>query len=106
MTGIDIHSHPVHLGIGATAVSEPEFTGGIDWYEAYIERHLDDGLNGRQVSLHTFTKSWDTWEMHPSGSDTVLCISGEISLIQQGLSGESMFTHLTSGRCVINQPGV
>jgi len=88
MTGSDIHSHPVYLGIGATAASEPEFTDGMAWYEANIKFHLGDGLNGRLVSLHTFTKSWDTWEMRPNGNEVVICILGEISLIQQDLSGE------------------
>ena len=106
MSGIDIYSHPIHLGAGATAVSEPEFIGGIAWYEAYVERHLEDRLDGRLVSIHTFSESWDTWEMHPNGSEVVLCISGEISLIQESLSGDAMVTHLASGRYLINQPGV
>jgi len=58
------------------------------WYEANIKCHLGDGLNGRLVSLHTFTKSWDTWEMRPNGNEVVICILGEISLIQQDLSDE------------------
>lgn len=29
MTGIDISKHPIHLGPGATAEVEPEFTGDI-----------------------------------------------------------------------------
>lgn len=106
MSGIDIYARPIHLGAGATTVSEPEFIGGIAWYEAYVERHLEERLDGRLVSIHTFSESWDTWEMHPNGSEVVLCISGEISLIQESLSGDAMVTHLTSGRYLINQPGV
>ena len=51
MSGIDIYSHPIHLGAGATAVSEPEFIGGIAWYEAYVERHLEDRLDGKHLHL-------------------------------------------------------
>ena len=31
----DITTHPIHLGLGATAEVEPRFTGELDWYEGY-----------------------------------------------------------------------
>jgi hypothetical protein len=34
MTAIDLPRFPVHLGRGATAVTEPEFTGEMQWYVA------------------------------------------------------------------------
>ena len=42
---------PVHLGLGATVVREPRFTGGMEWYMAYGDRHAADhiGPDGRQV---------------------------------------------------------
>ena len=49
MNGIDIFVYPLHLGLGATAASEPEFTGEMSWYDAYLERHRADGLEGRLV---------------------------------------------------------
>ena len=45
---------PVHLGLGATALVQPTFEGGMAWYEAYGERCGADGVEGRLVSLHTF----------------------------------------------------
>ena len=39
---------PLHLGLGATAVPQPEFTG-IDWYEAYGARHGSDGAEVQNV---------------------------------------------------------
>ncbi len=45
--------YPIHLGLGATAVGEPEFTG-IEWYEQYMQRHAGDGHEGRLVSMFTF----------------------------------------------------
>ena len=33
-----LSQHPVHLGLGATAEVEPEFSG-VEWYEAYGARH-------------------------------------------------------------------
>jgi len=49
---LSLSRHPVHLGLGATAVSEPEFNG-MEWYERYAERHASDGLEGRLVSMYT-----------------------------------------------------
>jgi hypothetical protein len=37
-----------------------------------------DGLEVRLVSVFTFGTSWETWEMHPRGSEVVLCIAGAI----------------------------
>jgi len=39
MTGTDIVKHPIHLGRGATAVVEPAFTGNLEWYQGYTDRH-------------------------------------------------------------------
>lgn len=47
---IDISSHPIHLGLGATAMAEPTFTGGMLWYEDYAARHASDGTEGRLVT--------------------------------------------------------
>nr|AUN37760.1 hypothetical protein [uncultured bacterium] len=33
--GKSLYDFPIHLGLGATAVAEPEFNG-MDWYEATI----------------------------------------------------------------------
>lgn len=72
---------PIHLGLGATAVSEPGFTGA-DWYAAYWQRHVADGREGRLVSMHSFEKPWTSWEMHTEGSEVVVCIEGELTLVQ------------------------
>ena len=72
--------YPVHLGLGASAVSQPEFAG-MDWYEAYGARHSADGSEGRLVSMFTFDSSWDSWEVHPQGSEVVLCTAGAMTLI-------------------------
>ena len=70
-----LHQNPVHLGLGATAVVQPDFTGEMDWYMAYGERHGDDGTEGRLVSYHTFDEPWDTWEVHPNGHEVVACVA-------------------------------
>lgn len=96
---------PVHLGLGATAEREPRFTGDMAWYEAYGQRHADDGVEARLVGLHTFDGSWDTWERHPHGAELVVCVSGEITLHQEMDDGVETTT-LGPGEAVINHPGV
>ncbi len=105
MRGLDIEAHPIHLGMGATAEIEPAFTGAMEWYAAYTQRHADDGAEGRLVSMHTFSESWDMWEMHPHGSEVVLCTSGSITLHQETKDGAATTVSLGSGQYAVNEPG-
>lgn len=102
----DIGTHPIHLGLGATAGVEPAFTGDMGWYEGYGERHAADGAEGRLVTMHTFTESWDVWEMHPVGSEVVLCTAGRITLHQEHVDGTGVQVALGPGQYAINGPGV
>lgn len=102
--GKNLEEYPVYLGPGAKVVSEPAFTG-MDWYEAHAKRHAADGIEGRLVSLFTFSRPWDSWEMHPHGHELVLCTAGSITLIQE-LSGQHVRTTLQPGEYAINPPGV
>lgn len=56
----------VHLGLGAATLPLPTHTGDMEWYAEYEQAHGDDGFEGRLVSMHTFTESWDTSEVHPT----------------------------------------
>jgi hypothetical protein len=96
--------NPVHLGLGATVLSEPAFTG-MSWYAEYGARHAADGDEGRLVSMYTFDEPWDAWEMHPNGSELVLCTAGKITLVQE-LEGKRVRTTLEPGQYAINAPGV
>jgi uncharacterized cupin superfamily protein len=100
-----LHQNPIHLGMGATAVVQPDFTGEMDWYMAYGERHGDDGNEGRLVSYHTFEESWDTWEVHPNGHEVVACVAGSLTL-HQDHDGEITTVTLGPGEYVVNDPGV
>ena len=97
---------PVHLGLGATAVAEPAFDGEMSWYQNYTDRHQQDGSEGRLVSMHTFHQPWDSWEMHPSGAEVVICTSGSITLIQERENGTTKSIKLQCGDFAINDPGV
>lgn len=100
-----LSQRPVHLGLGASAVIEPEFTGRGEWYEGYAARHASDGNEARLVALHEFSKPWSTWEMHPHGCEVVVCTSGELTIIQE-IEGKRQRTELCAGQYTINEPGV
>lgn len=106
MEGIDLESRPIHLGLGATAGVEPPFTGGFAWYEDYVARHAADGAEGRLVSLHAFDAPWTMWEMHPSGAEVVLCVSGTMTLHQERGDGTVHSVVLRPGQYAVNEPGV
>lgn len=100
----NLESFPIHLGLDAIAVAQPKFTG-IKWYEDYIKRTKKDGIEGRLVSLFTFDEPWSSWEMHPNGSEVVICISGEMRLIQE-IGGKRKSHKLKAGQYIINPPRV
>jgi mannose-6-phosphate isomerase-like protein (cupin superfamily) len=104
MTAPRLEQHPIHLGLGATAVSEPAFTG-IEWYAGYVDRHAADGAEGRLVSMYTFDESWDSWEVHPDGEEVVLCVTGSITLHQEHADGTTATVTLGTGEYAINPKG-
>lgn len=95
----------IHLGLGATAVPQPPFDG-MEWYDRYGERHARDGLEGRLVSAYDFSESWDSWEMHPLGSEVVICTAGSMVLTQEHPDGHVETVKLGPGEYAINPPGV
>ena len=94
----------IHLGLGATAVVQPGFSG-MEWYEGYGARHGADGPEGRLVSQYDFTESWDSWEMHPAGAEVVICVSGTMVLTQESPDGTTARVTLAAGDYAINPPG-
>jgi mannose-6-phosphate isomerase-like protein (cupin superfamily) len=106
MATFSLNKFPIHLGLGASAVTQPEFTGEMQWYEGYGQRHSNDGTEGRLVSMHTFTESWDVWEMHPRGTEVVLCTSGSITMHQEYPDGTTKVATINAGEYVVNDPGV
>lgn len=106
MAAPDLVTHPIHLGLGATAEVEPAFRGGLDWYAAYATRHAGDGREGRLVSMHAFAHPWNVWEMHPHGTEVVLCVSGRLVLHQERPDGRRETIALNAGQYAINPPGV
>jgi mannose-6-phosphate isomerase-like protein (cupin superfamily) len=101
----DLARNPVHLGLGAKATVQEPFDG-MEWYERYGARNAADGVEGRLVSIHTFSESWSTWEMHPRGDELVVCLSGRITLHQELPDGTKRTCTLEPKQAVINRPGV
>lgn len=101
-----LSSTPLHLGLGATVDVLPLFDGSMEWYESYSAATSADGVDGRLVSWHEFDESWDSWEVHPSGHEAVICCAGSILVIQEWPDGSVHRVQLEAGQAAINGPGV
>ena len=95
---------PIHLAANGGALGLDRFTGEPSWYSTYEQQFSSDGAAGRLVSWHSFDTSWDSWEMHPSGDEVVLCVNGAIELVQD-LDGRLVITSLAPGQWVVNKAG-
>jgi quercetin dioxygenase-like cupin family protein len=104
MKPLSLERFPLHLGRGARAVPQPQFTG-MEWYAAYLERHAADGDEGWLVQMHGFSASWTSWEKHPAGDEVVICTAGGITLIQE-LPDGTQTVALRAGDYAINPRGV
>jgi quercetin dioxygenase-like cupin family protein len=104
MNGKSLFEFPIHLGRGAQALAEPQFSG-MEWYDDYVHRHADDLDEGRLVSLFRFAEPWTSWEMHPAGDEVVCCIQGHMILHQQLPDGFEQSWELGPGDYAINPPG-
>jgi mannose-6-phosphate isomerase-like protein (cupin superfamily) len=108
MTARSLETHPIHLGLGATAEPQPEFPRderAMDWYADYGRRAEADGFEGRLVSSYTFTESWTSWEMHPNGAEVVICTAGRMTLHQEMADGTTASVTIGPGEYAINPPG-
>jgi quercetin dioxygenase-like cupin family protein len=104
MTAPSLFRDYIHLGLGATAAVQPSFTG-MAWYGDYVARTAADGIEGRLVSLSTFTEDWTSWEMHPSGAEVVVCTAGAMTIHQEMADGSKATVTLGPGDYAINPPG-
>jgi len=105
MSANNLHRNPIHLGLGATAEILPDFDGSGDWYMNYGMQTVADGVDGRLVSWHQFDGAWDVWEVHPHGTEIIICTGGTLELVQR-IDDEEVITTLQPGEYAINAPGV
>jgi mannose-6-phosphate isomerase-like protein (cupin superfamily) len=102
--GRSLVDFPIHLGTGAKAIPQPQFTG-FEWYDGYMKRHGDDLDEGRLVALYRFEESWTSWEVHPAGDEVVCCLQGHMTLRQELPDGTERSFDLGPGEYAINPPG-
>ena len=105
MEAHDLARRPIHLGLGVTAEVEPAFTNDMACYGAYLVRHICDGSEGRLLSLYTFMEPWGAWEVHPQGSEAVVCTNGSLTPHQGYRDGSISRVTLVPGQFAINPPG-
>jgi len=96
---------PVHLGLGAKVVVQPDFSG-MEWYMDYAERVAGDGAEGRLVAMSDWSGDWTSWEMHPAGDELVVCVEGTMTVHQEQPDGSVVSVTLGPGDYAINRPGV
>lgn len=106
MNAYALAEFPVHLGRAGGAQVEPRFTGDMDWYAAYGDRHAADGLEARIVQQFEFDAPWTSWERHPHGAEIVYCLAGTIHLHQALADGKVETIVLEPGLYAINPPGI
>ena len=97
MSGRSLAKYPVHLGLGAKAVAQPEFNG-MAWYEAYGLRHAADGAEGRLVSMHSSTKHGTAGKCTPMATSWSSAYAGAITLHQEHADGSRDTVTLDAGR--------
>lgn len=62
-------------------------------------------MGRRGGSQYDFAENWDSWEMHPIGSEVVICTEGAITLTQELHDGRVETITLKAGDYAINPPG-
>ena len=98
-------TQPMHLGLGAAGLVQPEFTD-MEWYDDYGARRASDGIEGRLMSMYAFSQDCDTWAMHPHGAEVVVCIAGTMTVHQETADRTKATVTLGAGDYIINPPGV
>lgn len=99
---LHLESDAIHLGGLRGAVPVVGFDND---YERYMAAHCTPADPGRLVSLATSTKNWPVWELHPSGDEVVIVISGKAEFIQD-FNGTLKRIVVGPNEAIINPPGV
>ncbi|MDO6694403.1 cupin domain-containing protein [Aliiglaciecola sp. 3_MG-2023] len=67
------------------AIIKPDLSVATKDVSDSIYQQLDHEFSGFKdhslVSAHSFTENWQTWEMHPTGDELVVLLSGQCKLI-------------------------
>lgn len=96
--GFDLATTFVHLEDGGAAALLP--VGENFWSD--IDPRLE---RGRLVSRFRSDGDWPSWEMHPSGDELVLLLSGRMTFIMEGKEGSISRTELAAGEAILVPQG-
>lgn len=58
------------------------------------------------TSIYTFESDWNSWERHPAGDETVVLLSGDVTLVCETETGESTTRLSVPGDFVVVPRGV
>jgi quercetin dioxygenase-like cupin family protein len=60
---------------------------------------------GRLVTVFHFDKDWPTWERHPAGEETVVLLTGSVTVVLEMGGAERVLTLNDPGEYVLIPPG-
>lgn len=102
----DLGTTFVHLGLGGTATSVPDFSFDAASVRKYLVRFARDRDDGRLVGMLPMDTSWGHWERHVNGDELVVVLSGRCDVIQD-LDDGTLLTHtLSGGEAIVNPRGI
>jgi cupin superfamily acireductone dioxygenase involved in methionine salvage len=66
-----------------------------------------EGFRGHDlIAGYEFTSDWNTWEVHPTGDESVLLLSGKITFVLRLPDGEESITLYEPGSYIIVPKGI
>lgn len=77
---------------------------GPDFWET-VDRRPELAGGARLVATFSFTESWTSWEMHPSGDEVVVLLSGALDVVLEEPGGPRRVA-LRGGECAVVPQGV
>ena len=60
-----------------------------DLYER-LDREYGEFTGHVLIASHAFDDDWPTWEIHPSGDEIVVLVSGDVDLVLAGADGDDV----------------
>jgi mannose-6-phosphate isomerase-like protein (cupin superfamily) len=71
-----------------------------------LDREYGDFAGHELIACHSFTQSWESWEMHPNGDEVVVLLSGAVRFVLQTPGGDTAVELREQGQYVVVRKGV
>ncbi|RVT45465.1 cupin domain-containing protein [Rheinheimera sediminis] len=89
----------------AFVVLNQQKQASIEQLDAELYQRLNTNYAGFQgcelISCVEFEQDWLSWEIHPQGDETVILLSGQVTLVVQQASGEQELLLAEAGDFVV-----